>query len=129
MNAHLLLAKVEVLGVTLKVEGDRLLYRSQEAVSPALMAELRAHKAELLELLTWPTESCDPGRRRAWLAERLCPFVGQTVETPQGRGRLVAVLPEFVAVDLYRRRRRANFLPCEVRPPAAAAPQNGDPRR
>ncbi|HEY0604579.1 MAG TPA: condensation domain-containing protein, partial [Herpetosiphonaceae bacterium] len=46
------LAQLQDLGVKLWVEGDRLRYRgSKEALTPALMSELVARKADLLDLL------------------------------------------------------------------------------
>ena len=111
MNALHLLTKVEALGVVLRAEDRRLLYRPRGAVPADLRAQLSACKDEIIEWLSWPVEAADCRR-----SERLPP-VGQVVSTPRGRGRLVAVLPEFVAVKLFDEPLRpVNFLPCEIEP-------------
>lgn len=120
MNALHLLAKVEALGVVLRAEDRRLLYRPRGAVPADLRAQLSAHKDEIIEWLSWPVEAadCRPGER--------LPRVGQVVSTPRGRGRLVAVLPEFMAVKLFDDPLRpVNFLPCEIEP-LRGAPKEGD---
>ena len=96
MTAEELLAQVEELGIDLWPHGDRLLYRPVDAVGPALLADLSAHKSELLDLF------------------------GKPVQTPAGRGRLVADLPERAVVALeHQPGRFAVFLPGEVTPPEA----------
>ena len=48
-----LLATIQERGVVLSVEGDRLKYRSQHGAMPGdLLAAIRAHKTELIRLLT-----------------------------------------------------------------------------
>ncbi len=111
MNALHLLTTVEALGVALRAEDRRLLYRPRGTVPANLRAQLSAHKDEIIEWLNWPVEAadCRPGERH--------PPVGQVVSTPLGRGQLVAVLPEFVAVKLFDDPLRpVNFLPCEIEP-------------
>ena len=127
MNTDQLFAEIGNRGVEVVVVDGRLRVAPGTALTPELTAALRAHKRELLDLLSWPVECCNPERGRVWITERLYSSVGKTVETPQGRGRLIAALPELVAVDLHRQRCRAVFLPCEVVP--LAAQRTGDPRR
>lgn len=116
MNALQLLARVEALGVVLRAEDRRLLYRPSGAVPAELRAQLRAHKDEILAWLSSPVEAADHR-----LGERLLP-VGEVVSTPRGRGRLVALLPEFAAVRLFDGPRcPVNFLPCEIEPPRGAS--------
>lgn len=51
MTAQQLLTELYRLGVELKPDGDRILYRPQELVPPALLAEMKEHKPALLEYL------------------------------------------------------------------------------
>jgi|SRR5580693_656745 hypothetical protein len=51
MDAPSLLLELERRGVELRAAGDRLQVRPAEAVPPALMAELRAHRPALLRQL------------------------------------------------------------------------------
>lgn len=93
MTAQELLTRVRGLGILLWPSGDRLLYRPVDAVDPDTLADLAAHKAELLELF------------------------GKPVSTSAGRGRLVAELPERAVVALEEPPGHfAVFLPGEVSP-------------
>ena len=51
MDATEVLAELTRRGVKIMVEGDRLRFRPQQAVTPDLRAAMAAHKAELLTLL------------------------------------------------------------------------------
>lgn len=51
MGAEALIHKLATLGVELRADGDRLLFRPADQVTPDLLAELRARKAELLAAL------------------------------------------------------------------------------
>ena len=118
MTAEELLAQVEELGIVLKPEGDRLLYRPVEAVQPELLAQLRTHKSELLDLLTWPEECLAAEREHGHPCARLFPFVGQRVTTSLGQGRLIEILPERAVVALDQRPDQlVALLPGEVGPP------------
>ena len=120
MTAQELLAQVRELGIVLKPEGDRLLYRPMEAVNKELLAALRARKSELIDLLTWPEECLAAEREHGHPCARLFPFVGGDVKTPMGQGRLIEALPERAVVILDRRSDRfAVLLPAEVGPPEA----------
>ena len=100
--------------------GDQEEHIGGGAVPANLRAQLSAHKDEIIEWLSWPVEAAD-----CRPVERLPP-VGQVVSTPRGRGRLVAVLPEFVAVKLFDDPLRlVNFLPCEIEPLRGAS-KEGD---
>jgi TubC N-terminal docking domain len=106
-NALELLIRLEALGVSLRADQDKLLYRPVSVVSPDLRAAMAAHKAEILEWLTWPVETAARAARR--------PAVGEFVSTPKGRGQVLAVLPEFVSVRLLDRQEPyLSFLPCEI---------------
>ena len=125
MNAEELLAEVEALGVTVHREGDVLKLRPGSAVPPALVEELRAHKAELLELVDlrgWPEASRECVREFRLPEARLYPFLGSRVATPEGDGHLLEVLSGYAVVELDSDPRRvACLLPSEVRPPDLAA--------
>jgi hypothetical protein len=49
-----ILSETRRRGIELRAEGDRLLFRSAQTVSPELRTSIRRHKAELLELLRRP---------------------------------------------------------------------------
>lgn len=121
MNAEELLAEVEALGVTVHREGDVLKLRPGSAVPPALVEELRAHKAELLELVDlrgWPEASRECIREFRLPEARLYPFLRLPVATTQGPGRLVDVLPGRAGVRLDSGPERVVYLlPSEVWPP------------
>ena len=51
MSATKLMADLARLGIRLEAHGDRLRYHPQSAMTPDLMARLKAHKAELLAIL------------------------------------------------------------------------------
>ncbi len=64
MTALRVLAEASAAGVGLQVDGGRLRLNAKEAPSPGLLERLRAHKAEVVELLT----------------ARLCRHCGEPVE-------------------------------------------------
>ncbi|NJL26889.1 MAG: hypothetical protein HC897_02900 [Thermoanaerobaculia bacterium] len=98
--------------MALRAENGRLLYHPRELVTPDLQAEMQFRKAEILGLLTWPAEASE-GRFQQLGQHHLS--AGQSVSTPSGRGRSVAVLPEFVAVKMFGDAQGLSyFLPCEV---------------
>ncbi len=104
-------AKLGVAGGVIRIEAPK------GAVSPELLAELQAHKPELIDLLTWPEECLEAEREHGHPSARLYPLVGRTVRTPLGSGRLVAALPERAVVIADRRSFSfAVFLPGEIAP-------------
>ena len=52
MGVQELLAEVRTRGVILKVEGTVIRYRPVDSMEPSLLAELKANKPQLLQLLT-----------------------------------------------------------------------------
>lgn len=121
MNAEELLDEVEALGVTVDRDGDVLRLRPGSAVPPDLVEELRAHKPALLELVGlrgWPEASRECVREFRVPEARLYPFLGFSVATTQGAGRLVEVLPGRAGVRLDCGPERVVYLlPSEVGPP------------
>lgn len=119
-----ILSELQARQVELAVVGDRLRFRPASAVPEPLLEALRAHKAEvmdLVELRSWPEASKDAVRRFGKPCARLYPFIGQRVQTPDGPGRLLQVFAERVTVVLDAEPSRASFfLPSEVRPPGVA---------
>lgn len=100
---------------------------------PELLAELRARKPEILCLLQsegqhqaagdgWPPESLDAERRFGRWHARLYPFIGRTVSTPRGDGRLVQVFPERASVILPGEVQVGVFLPEDLKPPGGQQP-------
>jgi hypothetical protein len=125
MSAEELLAEVDALGVTVRLDGDILRLRPGSAVPPGLVEALRAHKPELLELVLlrgWPEASRDAVRRFQVPEARLYPFLGEAVATRQGPGRLLQVFSDRAAVALDSDPGHVVYLlPSEVRPPGMAA--------
>ncbi len=87
MHLYDLIAALRAQGITLAAHGDRLRYYPKGALSPALLVLLRAHKDQLLALLTAPTmpadgwAHCHPcGMRFYGVAghPRLCPACRKT---------------------------------------------------
>lgn len=118
MRAAEILVELQARHVELVVEGDRLRFRPVTAVPEELREALRAHKAELIELVElpgWPDNSRDCVRRFRRPEARLYPFLGRPVVTPRGRGRLLEVLSDRAVVNLAGR--MSVFLPSEIRPP------------
>ncbi|MCK6465096.1 MAG: hypothetical protein L6Q93_09685 [Phycisphaerae bacterium] len=60
MGAEGLIHKLATLGVELAADGDRLRFRPVDRVTPDLLAELRAHKADLLAALGAGVADADP---------------------------------------------------------------------
>ncbi len=57
MNAQRLLSKLDMLGIKVRVDGNRLRYAGpEELITPDLLHRLKANKAELLGLLAWDEE-------------------------------------------------------------------------
>jgi hypothetical protein len=110
MKAVELLAELKALDVELAVAGDRLRYRPADALSSDLLADLQAHKPELIELLHWPEASLDYLERFRVPEARLYPFLGKEVTTPEGRGRLLQVIAPHAVVALERDPGRAVFF-------------------
>ena len=52
MTATELLASLDQLGVQLEAQGDRLRFRPQSLVPPAMIADIRHHKIALLDLVS-----------------------------------------------------------------------------
>jgi hypothetical protein len=120
MNAEDLLAEVEALGVTVDLDGDVLRFRPGSAIPAGLVEELRAHKPELVELVSlrgWPDASRECVRQFGRPEARLYPFLGKTVATRAGRGRLLQVFHERASVLLESDPRKVvTLLPSEVWP-------------
>ena len=125
MDVYELVTELESRGATLLCLGDRLRVQPRSAIPQELIPEIVEHKAELLKLLQdegWPAECLEAERRFGQRHARLFPLLDQTVETPQGPGRLVQVFAERVAVELtHSPGRMAYLLPDEVRPPGVPA--------
>ncbi len=118
MTAEELLNAAEAQGLTVVADGARLRIRPGSRLTPDLLAHLRAHKAELIDLLTWPAECLEAERDNGHPCARLFPLVDQTVSTPMGNGRLIEALPERAVVILDRRSDHFTvLLPSEVGPP------------
>jgi hypothetical protein len=74
-----LLREAQDAGVTLAAEGGQVRVSAAEAPSPELLARLRAHKAELLGLLTGDVcRRC--GRRMGWPDPRGVVYADGTAE-------------------------------------------------
>jgi hypothetical protein len=58
MTAEELLTRAEVLGVSVQADGSELVLRYQGGLPADLVAELRAHKAEVLALLVGKVNDC-----------------------------------------------------------------------
>lgn len=130
MRPEELLQTVEALGVVVTLDRENLVLRPKSLLPPDLVKQLRAHKAELLDLVelqSWPEESRQAVRRFGLPCARLYPFLGRTVLTPAGPGRLVQVFAERATVLLDAHPHRADvFLPSELQPPGAGrAPGRG----
>jgi len=138
-----LIADLRGRGFVLEPRGERLHVEAPAdgVLPPDLLTELRARKPEILCLLQiesehlaaaadgWPPESLDAVRRfRSWHA-RLYPFLGKTVSTPRGAGRLVQVFPERASVILPGEARVGVFLPEFLCPLGALPSPKGFPRR
>ena len=132
MTAHELLISLRRSGIELTVSGNRLRVEAPRgAVTSELRRVLIARKRELLAALSpavsWPPESLEAERRFGEPHARLYPFLGRTVETPAGPGRLLQVFVDRVAVVLDHDPRRVTYLlPSEVLPPELAG-QVGEP--
>ena len=126
MTAETLLADLETRGANLTVVGDVIRIEAPRGtVGPELLATVRQHKPELIELLTWPAECLAAERKHGHPLARLYPLVGRTVQTPLGPARLVAALPERAVVIPNRRSFSfAVFLPGEIAPLHAAPKDN-----
>jgi hypothetical protein len=113
VTAAELITQAEALGLRLIADGDRLGVRPKERLTSDLVEVLRAHKPELIELLTldaWPQESRDAVQRFGVVHARLYPLLGQKVSTPMGRGSLVQVFGSHSSVVLDADPSRAVFF-------------------
>lgn len=120
MIAEQVLEELRTAGVLVEARGEVLHIEAPQGVlSPDRIRSLRELKSELLRLISadgWPPESLDSERRFGSWHARLYPFVGETVSTPRGAGRLVQVFPERASVILPGEERIGVFLPGEVLP-------------
>ncbi len=121
MSAAALLETLGRLDLAIRVDGDGLRVTGpRAAMTPALEQAIRAHKADLVQHLVaadaWPPESLDAERRFGRWHARLYPFLGKTVSTPRGAGRLVQVFPERASVVLPGEASAGVFLPEELSP-------------
>lgn len=124
-GAEEILAELEALSIQVGTDGQVLeLVGPRGALRPELAEEIRCHKRDLLELVElqqWPEASREAVRRYGEPCARLYPFLGQSILTPRGAGRLVGVLPERATVVLDGQPGRPSvFLPSELRPPGVA---------
>ena len=86
-------------------------------LTPDLRKQLRQHKSEILAFLARQSEGEALERRFGHKAARLYPFLGKTVQTPEGGGRLCQVFAVQVGVVLEDSPERVTFfMPDEVRP-------------
>lgn len=135
MNAMQILTELKSRGILLEPRGDRLRVDAPRgSLSDELRQALVEHKGEILAWLRgddgvlWPQESRDCVRRFGHPHARLYPFLGRTVETSQGSGRLVQVFSDRAAVVLDGDPSHLTFLlPAEIRPPGAPAPRELGP--
>jgi TubC N-terminal docking domain len=117
MQAAELLNELKARGVVLEVRGDRIRVGPRDSVPPEILADLRAHKSELMDLLTWPAECLEAEREHGHISARLYPLLGRPVSTPVGPALLVAALPErAVAIPDRHSGSFAVFLPSEIAP-------------
>jgi TubC N-terminal docking domain len=128
-GAQEILEELEARQIRVRARGlDLELVGPRGALPTALAEEIRRHKEELRRLVTlrgWPEESAASVRQFRTPEARLYPFINLTVVTPQGRGRLLEVLPDRAAVALEREGRRTVYLlPSEIRPPGLASELN-----
>lgn len=123
MTTHELLAELKRSGVVVSLAGDRLRVEAPTGtVTEDLRRLLVEHKPELMAVLAeeedWRAEALEAERRFGHRAARLYPLIGTSVVTGRGRGRLLQVFSERVAVVLDREPGRVTYLlPSEVRPP------------
>jgi len=118
MTAEELLEQVKKLGVLVTLDCEDLVLRPKSRLTPDLVDQLRAHKAELrglVELQGWPEASRKAVQEFRVPEARLFPFIGELVGTPEGESRLVAVLANRAEVAGLTG--LSVFLPSEVRPP------------
>jgi hypothetical protein len=129
-----LVADLRGRGFLVELRGERLHVEAPAdgLLTPELLTNLRARKPEILYLLRiehqevaadgWPPESPDAEQRFGRWHARLYPFVGETVSTPHGAGRLVQVFPERASVVFAGEAEVGVFLPEELWPPGAPRP-------
>lgn len=124
--AAALLETLERLDLSVRVDGESLQVRGpRAAMTPDLEQAIRAHKAELVQLVAadadgWPPESLHAERRFGRWHARLYPFIGRTVATPRGAGRLVQIFGDRATVILPGETQAGVFLPEELGPPGSA---------
>jgi hypothetical protein len=126
MDAEALLATLKRHAFTVAVDGPDLMVKGPpSAMTPDLEWAIRDHKAELVELVDpdgWPPESLEAERRFGCWHARLYPFIGRTVSTLRGAGRLVQVFPERANVVLPGETQVGVFLPNKLCPPGGPRP-------
>jgi hypothetical protein len=124
MTVPELLATLRRAGIEVSVREDRLRIEAPRgAVTPEIHRALVDHKPELIAALsvprrspTWPPESLDAERQFGGPHARLYPFLGRTVETSSGPGRLLQVFSERAAVLLDGSDQTAYFPPADLSP-------------
>lgn len=145
MTAETLVAALELGGVRLRIEGERLKLEApaDKVPSPETIAGLRENKAAVVEYLrgrsqrsaiqfssfpdpiprktekleSWPPESYEVERRFGQRHARLFPFLGCKVRTPAGPGTLLQVFAERVTILLDSEVSKcAFFAPGEIEP-------------
>ena len=85
MTSLQILSEVRRRGIELQAVGDRLRFRSMQAVPPELLSAIRTHRTELLEMLRLPEDGGQTGTPSA---------------APVGIERLEAAEEEFVHLDV-----------------------------
>ena len=66
MNAADLLLDLDRRGIRLEAQGDRLRYHPRSALTPELLARLKAHKADLLAMLRPATKAASARPAATW---------------------------------------------------------------
>ena len=140
MIAEEILAELRGAGALVEARGDVLhVEAAPGTLTPDRLRSLRELKPALLRLLApsgvvgslggalqapskvvagdgWPPESLDAEQRFGCWHARLYPFIGKTVSTPRGAGRLVQVFPDRASVILPGEAQVGVFLPDELWP-------------
>jgi hypothetical protein len=117
--------KLKAFGYSFAVTGDGRIEYSYKGTPPpppetqALLAEVKAQKETAVAYLNvvWPPESLEAERKFRIGAPRLYPFIGKTVRTPLGYGKLWQVGCDLVRVRLLNNPNKlASFQWVEVWP-------------
>ena len=128
MSAAVLLTKLEAAGLSVRADGAELVLKPADRLTPALLAEVRTHKAELLRLLSARVVEVVPiGALPLWAYDLLF---------PPGPGDPPAVsppddlTPEQIATALDEARQQYDRYRrwWQMHPPLPGRPTKGPPR-